>query len=363
MSRKQSAKAAGKRVQADAEPVIPMGKYLASTEKRTRDSAVRSLSAYLSKSGAEPMEPLQLAKLWQGIFYCFWMSDKPLVQQDLASELSQMLLAIPGTSKVQAPVLAGFSDSVGDLTERTRGGLALLEGFWDAMSREWGGLDKWRVDKFYMLLRRFVNAALRLLAREQCDRNSVAHFSRLLVKPGGPLCANDVKVPDSLTYHLTDVYLPELEKALASPEAEDVSSPEDSTPALLRLLQPFVDTASTCHSSTVYDKIFKNIFAPILDDCLAADAENTRNQRSAKRRKVSEDDDAEEGATEYPRILASTGLAPLALRARIYKMLFEAASREDAVAARRRKLYTLYQEEKQRREAAGEDSDDDDDDE
>lgn len=116
----------------------------ASKERRTRDSAIKSLAAYLAKSGAEPIDPLELAKLWQGIFYCFWMSDKPLVQQDLAQELSDLLLTIPGTSKVQAPVLSGFSESAGDLTQRTRGGLTLLEGFWDSMSREWSGLDKWR---------------------------------------------------------------------------------------------------------------------------------------------------------------------------------------------------------------------------
>lgn len=113
-------------------------------EKRTRDSAVKSLAAFLAKSGADPIAPLELAKLWQGIFYCFWMSDKPLVQQDLAQELSELLLTIPGTSKVPAPILPGFEDSVGELSESARGGLALLQGFWDSMSREWSGLDKWR---------------------------------------------------------------------------------------------------------------------------------------------------------------------------------------------------------------------------
>lgn len=66
------------------------------------------------------------------------------MQQALAAELAELLLAVPGTSKVPAPVIEGFDDSVGDITVRARSGLSLLEGFWDAMLREWSGLDKWR---------------------------------------------------------------------------------------------------------------------------------------------------------------------------------------------------------------------------
>lgn len=120
-----------------------------------------------------------MAKLWKGIFYCesgisfvsvwlrasafkwrtdrnrrcryrvplpalkgFWMSDKALVQQALAQELSDLVLAVPETSRGAGP---SAGEASGDtLTARARGGLALLEGFWDAMTREWSGLDKWR---------------------------------------------------------------------------------------------------------------------------------------------------------------------------------------------------------------------------
>lgn len=201
----------------------------------------------------------------------------------------------------------------------------------------------------------------------------LAQFSRLLVKPAGPLCANDVKVPDSLTYHLTDVYLTELEKALGSEEAATTAStdPSMSRGALLALLKPFVDTAATCHSSTVYDKILSNVIEPLLTDCLAAAQEAEEKSKPNKRRKLagksqadaSDDEDAAESAVEYPRILASTKLSPLTLRSRIFAAMFAAASREDAVASRRRKLYTLYQEEKQRREAAGGDSEEEEDEE
>jgi len=77
-------------------------------------------------------------KLWKGIFYCksheylhrgeftastgFWMSDKPLVQQALATELADIILAITSPSS----------------------SLAFLRGFWEATVREWTGIDRLR---------------------------------------------------------------------------------------------------------------------------------------------------------------------------------------------------------------------------
>lgn len=84
------------------------------------------------------MDKPEMAKLWKGIFYCsslsvdfvsvandehempgFWMSDKPLVQQELSANLADLLLDIPTAD-------ASFD---------------FLRGFWEAIVREWSGLD------------------------------------------------------------------------------------------------------------------------------------------------------------------------------------------------------------------------------
>lgn len=55
------------------EPELPLGKYLASTEKHVRDRAIRSLAAFLLKSSKEDglvLSPSEMSKLWKGIFYC-----------------------------------------------------------------------------------------------------------------------------------------------------------------------------------------------------------------------------------------------------------------------------------------------------
>ena len=54
-----------------------MGRLLASTEKKVRDGAVRSLARYLATEGAEELlqQRGEMAKLWKGIFYCGYLSN------------------------------------------------------------------------------------------------------------------------------------------------------------------------------------------------------------------------------------------------------------------------------------------------
>jgi ribosomal RNA-processing protein 1 len=106
------------------------------------------------------------------------MSDKPLVQQALAQELADLVLLVP---RAAAP------SSSTSAAPACQAALGFLEGFWDAIVREWSGLDKWRMDKFYLLVRRFANAGFRLVAREQWDAAAVAELARIMRKQGGPM--------------------------------------------------------------------------------------------------------------------------------------------------------------------------------
>ena len=111
------------------------------------------------------------------------MSDKPLVQQALATELAELVLTITTTSL----------------------SLAFLRGFWETTVREWNGIDRLRyvpilvlhftssekiyirIDKYYMLVRRFVNVSFRLLMRVEWEKNACEEYSNILSDTGGPL--------------------------------------------------------------------------------------------------------------------------------------------------------------------------------
>lgn len=68
-------------------------------------------------------------RIWKGLFYCMWMSDKMLVQEQLAEDLGS-LLHFFSTASV---------------------GIQFFKSFLNTIIKEWYGIDQWRIDKFMMV--------------------------------------------------------------------------------------------------------------------------------------------------------------------------------------------------------------------
>lgn len=76
------------------------------------------------------------------------------------------------------------------------------------------------------------------------------------------LSPEDSRVPSSLTYHLADIYLVELDKIYAREQTKDVT--EDEFPAPLSpLLHPFFDLASRTSSKVTYERIYTEVVDPL----------------------------------------------------------------------------------------------------
>ena len=109
-----------------------LARRLTHTDKSERDAGFELVQTWAA--GLTPASPAEDAlKLWRALFYCMWMSDKTLVQQDLAMRMARMLRRLPPAA--QPPFAAAF---------------------FATMRREWLGLDRYRVDKFLSLVRRMV---------------------------------------------------------------------------------------------------------------------------------------------------------------------------------------------------------------
>jgi ribosomal RNA-processing protein 1 len=113
-----------------------------------RDEAVKALVEYIETQ--PEIADLEWKKLWKGLFFCFWMSDKTLIQQDLADKLAQVVLQF---EKEKA--------------------LSYLAAFWAIMIREWYRIDRLRLDKYYMLLRKMHQIAILLLAKFEWEEEIV----------------------------------------------------------------------------------------------------------------------------------------------------------------------------------------------
>ncbi|KAJ9647775.1 hypothetical protein H2199_001549 [Coniosporium tulheliwenetii] len=183
----------------------PFLKQLTSSDRRKRDQAVDSLRTYLS--GRTTFEEIELLKLWKGLFYCMWMQDKPRNQQRLAIDL------------------AGLVDIV---TEDMF--VPFLDAFWKTMAREWKGIDALRMDKFLFLIRQYLAASFRQLAKQQWrDTDRIEQYMDVL--RATPLNARDHKIPNGLRYHVIDIYVDELDK---------VDADRDGHMPLEQLLRPLM---------------------------------------------------------------------------------------------------------------------------
>ncbi|KAI8062300.1 uncharacterized protein B0P05DRAFT_556454 [Gilbertella persicaria] len=179
----------------DIDPTyLPLGKQLAANEKKTRDKAIRSLRKFLSSGNN--LSDIELIKLWKGLFYCYWMSDKPLIQQALANDLGALVMELPATNAIP-----------------------FLKACWQIHCQEWHGLDRIRLDKYYLLLRRVIYFSFEFLARESWDPTYLEAYTDMLLE--GPLSPTDRKNPDAIRYHIIDIYFEELDKVLESRSDEE----------------------------------------------------------------------------------------------------------------------------------------------
>ena len=111
---------------------------LASPSLKTREKAISLLVAWLTSK--KHIEDEELKKIWKGLFYCVWHSDKVPVQTDLIERLTSIPEKLDGALSLQ-----------------------FFKVFLVTMRREWAGIDRLRLDKFYLLLRRYLVHMLMVL--------------------------------------------------------------------------------------------------------------------------------------------------------------------------------------------------------
>ncbi|KAG0347874.1 hypothetical protein BG004_006670 [Podila humilis] len=218
----------------------PFGKRLAANDKKTRDKAVKALGKWISNK--TEFTHLELMKLWKGLFYCVWMSDKPIIQQQLSETLSSLILRVPRSSVME-----------------------FIATFWQTICAEWHGIDRLRLDKFYFLLRRFLSYSFRMLKENDWDLDTINEFSKVMID--GPLNASNKTVPDGIRFHLIDIYLEELEKIVEVSQSGQVPT--------AHILAPMFQLMSGTINVKVFKKVAEEIFEEILRKTAEGEGEDS----------------------------------------------------------------------------------------
>ncbi|TPR01981.1 Vacuolar import and degradation family protein [Aspergillus niger] len=186
----------------------PFVRDLASSEKKIRDKATDSLSLFLRSK--TDLSLIDLLKLWKGLFFCFYHSDRPLTQQALARTLSYSLVPTLPRSTLHR----------------------FLRAFWITIGRDFHSLDRLRLDKYLFLIP---------TTAEEKDWSALESYITIIEE--GPLCPLNFDPdqppmnekedyvpmphgPDGLRYHVMDIWIDELEKVLEFEEGEEEGQPK-----------------------------------------------------------------------------------------------------------------------------------------
>ncbi|AES92718.1 putative nucleolar, Nop52 [Medicago truncatula] len=265
-------------------------KQLAFTQKSSREKALKLVLKSWLPSRSEQLPEEDAKKLWKGLFYCVWHSDKPLVQADLIDRLASLLLTLHSSFTVQY-----FST------------------FFLTMRREWSGIDALRLDKFYLLIRRFVSKSFSLMNKNSWD----LEFVKLIVN-----CLDDATFASSdkllqgkgVNYHVASVFLDELTPFLPV-----------KVSVLEVLFKPFFTVVGKLPDKVLLGKIKIGLFDVLL-----------KNGKKLLEIKKSGGDEVADGDI--------VNLGTIALGMGFASKLFELGSAPDCVQGNRKILFEMHRE-------------------
>lgn len=169
--------------QSHSSPILKQNKKsLTASDRKLRTASLDSLKLFLSTRKA--LTNTEALKLWKGLYYALYMTDRPAPQQRLASDLALLANALPRKDAVAV----------------------WFDAFWQVLGERWPHIDALRMDKFLLLVRRVFAAQLKHGKDNEAVR---AVFADWPFEESGDLR----KVPLGLRLHSLDLWVDELEKA------------------------------------------------------------------------------------------------------------------------------------------------------
>ncbi|XP_040588187.1 ribosomal RNA processing protein 1 homolog A isoform X1 [Mesocricetus auratus] len=250
-------------------PEIQLAQRLAGNEQVTRDRAVRKLRKYImarTQRAAGGFTPDELLKIWKGLFYCMWMQDKPLQQEELGRTISQLIHAFQTTETQHL----------------------FLRAFWQTMIREWVGIDRLRLDKFYLLMRLLLRESLKAVKTHGWEERQIEQLLELLTTE---ILNPDSQAPNGVKSHFLEIFLEELTRVGAAELTADQN---------MQFIDPFCQIAARTKDSLVLHKITRSIFETIVEQAPLAieDLMNELDSQGEEGEAASDEEEEEEESSE-----------------------------------------------------------------
>uniref|UniRef100_A0A915AH85 Uncharacterized protein n=1 Tax=Parascaris univalens TaxID=6257 RepID=A0A915AH85_PARUN len=265
-----------------------LAQKLASGELVTRRRAFKALRDWIRTESAKNEFGVEsMNRLCKGLHYVMWMQDQMLLQEELADNIASLIT-----------LFAGEQQSV-----------LFMKCMLLSLSNEWHLVDRWRMDKFLMLMRRLLRALFKHLRAKKWRQSLVdkymESFKEYAISAEKSLC-------DGLKFHFSSIFLDELDCA-GGLEPQRVT----------KLLEPFAQLLADKHiSNYLFDSVLQEIFLTIL-----------HGYADEKAAAIGCGDESMEEDASDDRLKFNYG--------EIGQMLFDIGKRPEVKGSRRRRLYKV----------------------
>ncbi|XP_067084775.1 ribosomal RNA processing protein 1 homolog B-like isoform X2 [Osmerus mordax] len=188
------------------------------------------------------------------------MQDKPLLQEELSNQI------------------AGFLHNFQSVDSQFQ----YLETFLQTIKREWTGIDRLRMDKFYQLVRLVFRQTFEMLKKKGWETSVLARFLELLT---AQVLQSTSGAPCGLLFHIMDLYMTEL---------AGVGSAELTAEQNLTFIKPFCKSAAKTKDRILLRAICNSIFSVIVDQAPFAIEDLMKEMKNAQ----TEDSDSGQASEE-----------------------------------------------------------------
>lgn len=169
-------------------------------------------------------------RIWKGLFYSMWMSDKPLPQENLANKIAHLMHSFD-----QIVVSYQF-----------------FAAFLKTMANEWNGIDQWRIDKFMMLVRKVTREMIRIVQQSGWNDETIGKLNDTLTNT---ILTDDKVPPRGLFMHFIEIFFEEVAK---------ISDGNIEPDHVTMLLQPFMYYVASHGDYKLIKFVVRNAFNHLL---------------------------------------------------------------------------------------------------
>ncbi|KAJ8907108.1 hypothetical protein NDN08_003590 [Rhodosorus marinus] len=195
--------------------VTTFARALASSRKKVRDLALEALQVWLEKH--DDLSDVEMQKLWKALFYYIWMADKE-------KEIEKVIARVVGLSDIA--------------------GMPFIRGLFKCMVREWHGIDRLRIDKYYSLINEALDKSLEIILSSGSKEQLAKTLSEFVTILDEEVFSKSGKEGKGLTLHLLEKWTDNILKPLLD------RRPKSTTEILAVMIDPLFDLLSSTDVSS-----------------------------------------------------------------------------------------------------------------